>query len=162
MIFIGIDTGVHTGFAVWHSDNKYLSEVSTYTITQAMERIKMIANVRGRDDIVIYIEDARQRKWFGRTGRERLKGAGSVCRDAKIWQDWCAEQGIECRMMQSKRAFCPIPFLLEKGMSSTTGCDIEATNFPHPANHFPFLSTRFPAAVRGPAIRGAWYTNMNW
>lgn len=38
VIYIGIDTGVHTGFAVWHSDTKYLAEVSTMTITQAMER----------------------------------------------------------------------------------------------------------------------------
>lgn len=102
MIFIGIDTGVHTGFAVWHSDSKYLAEVSTYTITQAMERVKMIADVRGRDNVRLFIEDARKRTWFGNTGRERLKGAGSVCRDAKIWQDWCAEQGIECRMIAPK------------------------------------------------------------
>lgn len=41
MTYIGIDTGVHTGFAVWHSDTKYLAEVSTVTITQAMERVKL-------------------------------------------------------------------------------------------------------------------------
>lgn len=102
MIFIGIDTGVHTGFAVWHSDTKYLAEVSTYTITQAMEQVKMIVDVHGRDDVRLYIEDARQRTWFGHTGRERLKGAGSVCRDAKIWQDWCAEQGIKCVLVAPK------------------------------------------------------------
>lgn len=102
MIFIGIDTGVHTGLAVWHSDTKYLAEVSTYTITQAMEHVKMIADVRGRENVRLYIEDARKRTWFGNTGRERLKGAGSVCRDAKIWQDWCAEQGIECVMVPPK------------------------------------------------------------
>lgn len=99
MIFISIDTGVHTGFAVWDSESKRLTEVSTLSITQAMEQVKMVADIRGRDCIRLYIEDARQRKWFGRTGRERLKGAGSVCRDAKIWQDWCSEQGIECRMI---------------------------------------------------------------
>lgn len=102
MIFIGIDTGVHTGFAVWHSDTRYLAEVSTLSITQAMERVRMIADIRGRDSIRLFVEDARQRTWFGRTGRERLKGAGSVCRDAKIWQDWCKEQGIECRMVAPK------------------------------------------------------------
>lgn len=77
MIYIGIDTGVHTGFAVWHSDTKYLAEVSTMTITQAMERVKMISDIRGKDSIRLFIEDARQRKWFGNTGRERLKGAGA-------------------------------------------------------------------------------------
>lgn len=101
-IFIGIDTGVHTGFAVWHSDSKYFAEVSTMTITQAMERIKMIAEIRGRENIRLFIEDARQRKWFGQTGRERLKGAGSVCRDGKIWEDWCEEQGLHYRLIAPK------------------------------------------------------------
>ncbi|MDE6828352.1 MAG: hypothetical protein K2P46_06520 [Alistipes sp.] len=86
MIFIGIDTGIHTGFAVWDSESKQLTEVSTLSITQVMEQVKMVADIRGRDCIRLYIEDARQRKWFGNTGRERLKGAGSVCRDSKIWQ----------------------------------------------------------------------------
>ena len=99
MTYIGIDTGVHTGFAVWHSDTKYLAEVSTMTITQAMERVKMISDIRGKDSIRLFIEDARQRKWFGNTGRERLKGAGSVCRDASIWEGWCKEQGLQYRMI---------------------------------------------------------------
>jgi hypothetical protein len=41
------------------------------TITQAMERVKMISDIRGKDSIRLFIEDARQRKWFGNTGRER-------------------------------------------------------------------------------------------
>ena len=102
MTYIGIDTGVHTGFAVWHSDTKYLAEVSTMTITQAMERVKMISDIRGKDSIRLFIEDARQRKWFGNTGRERLKGAGSVCRDASIWEGWCKEQGLQYRMIAPK------------------------------------------------------------
>ena len=60
MTYIGIDTRVHTGFAVWHSDTKYLAEVSTMTITQAMERVKMISDIRGKDSIRLFIEDARQ------------------------------------------------------------------------------------------------------
>ena len=102
MICIGIDTGVHTGFAVWHSDTKYLAEVSTLTITQAMERVKMIADIRGKDNIRLFIEDARQRKWFGNAGRERLQGAGSVKRDSRIWEDWCREQGLQYRMVAPK------------------------------------------------------------
>lgn len=101
-ILIGIDTGVHTGFAVWHSDTKYLAEVSTMTITQAMERVKMIADIRGKDNIRLFIEDARQRKWFGNAGREKLQGAGSVKRDSRIWEDWCMEQGFQYRMVAPK------------------------------------------------------------
>ncbi len=102
MIFIGIDTGVHTGFAVWDSESRRLTEVDTYSITQAMEQVWMIADIRGRENLRLYIEDARKRTWFGHTGRERLKGAGSVCRDDRIWQDWCAEQNIECVMVAPK------------------------------------------------------------
>ena len=99
MTYIGIDTGVHTGFAVWHSDTKYLAEVSTVTITQAMERVKMLADILGKDNIRFFIEDARQRKWFGHSGREKLQGAGSVKRDSRIWEDWCREQGLQYRMI---------------------------------------------------------------
>lgn len=102
MTYIGIDPGVHTGFAVWHSDTKYLAEVSTLTITQAMERVKRIAEIRGRDNIRLFIEDARQRKWFGNAGREKLQGAGSVKRDSRIWEDWCREQGLQYRMVAPK------------------------------------------------------------
>lgn len=58
MTYIGIDPGVHTGFAVWHSDTKYLAEVSTMTITQAMERVKMLADILGKDNIRLFIGDA--------------------------------------------------------------------------------------------------------
>lgn len=102
MVYIGIDTGVHTGFAVWHSGTKHLAEVSTMTITQAMERVKMIADIRGKDNIRLFIEDARQRKWFGSAGREKLQGAGSVKRDSRIWEDWCKEQGFQYLMIAPK------------------------------------------------------------
>ena len=44
------------------------------------------------------IEDAR--KWIGFNGKTkatqaRLQGAGSVKRDAKIWEDWCKEHDYE-------------------------------------------------------------------
>lgn len=74
MTYIGIDPGVHTGFAVWHSDTKYLAEVSTMTITQAMERVKMIADIRGKDNIRLFIEDAR-----------RSSAGGEKCRCDKAY-----------------------------------------------------------------------------
>lgn len=99
MKYIGIDPGKKTGFAVWDHDAKYLAEVSTMSITQAMEKVRMMAAILGRENIRMYIEDARKRKWYGRTGRERLKGAGSICRDSTIWDDFCRELGVEYRMI---------------------------------------------------------------
>lgn len=121
MIYIGIDTGVHTGFAVWHSDTKYLAEVSTYTITQAMEHVKMIADVRGHENVRLYIEDARKRSWFGNAGREKLQGAGSVKRDCSIWEDWCKEQDIECVMVPPKHNRTKLPASQFRVLTKWTG-----------------------------------------
>ena len=99
MKYIGIDPGKKTGFAVWDNDAKYLAEVSTMSITQAMEKVRMMAAILGRENIRMHIEDARKRKWYGRTGRERLKGAGSICRESTIWDDFCRELGVEYRMI---------------------------------------------------------------
>lgn len=67
-ILVGIDPGVNTGVAVM-SDGK-LSTVMTCGIIEAMAYIKNIT-CQG-SSIKIYIEDARQRKWFGASGREVL------------------------------------------------------------------------------------------
>ena len=99
MKYIGIDPGKKTGFAVWDHDARYLAEVSTMSITQAMEKVRMMADILGRENIRMYIEDARKRKWYGRTGRERLKGAGSICRDSTIWDDFCRELGVQYVMV---------------------------------------------------------------
>lgn len=99
MKYIGIDPGKHTGFAVWDHDAKYLEEVATISITQALEKVKAIADTMGLDNICLFVEDARKRRWFGNTGPEVWKGAGSICRDSTIWEDFCREQGIEFRMM---------------------------------------------------------------
>lgn len=99
MKYIGIDPGKKTGFAVWDRDAKYLAEVSTLSITMAMDKVRMMADILGCENIRLFIEDARKRKWYGRTGRERLKGAGSICRDSTIWEDFCKELGVQYVMV---------------------------------------------------------------
>lgn len=99
MKYIGIDPGKKTGFAVWDRDAKYLAEVSTLSITMAMDKVRMMADILGCENIRLFIEDARKRKWYGRTGRERLKGAGSICRDSAIWEDFCKELGAQYVMV---------------------------------------------------------------
>lgn len=96
MIYIGIDTGTNTGFAVWDSGKRKIIELSTLTITKALYRVWKYAE---QEEICLYIEDARLRKWYGNTGRERLQGAGSVKRDAKIWEDFCEENGLNYHMI---------------------------------------------------------------
>ncbi len=87
---IGIDTGVSTGVAV--SINGVLERVECMTITQAMNLVCEYP----KEKTTLYIEDARL--WIGFHGKtkksdKRLQGAGSVKRDARVWEDWCAETG---------------------------------------------------------------------
>lgn len=98
MIWIGIDTGRHTGFAAW--DGRRLVAVRTVTITRAIE---LVRGYMQQGPVRLRIEDARQRRWFGATGRERLKGAGSVCRDATVWEDWCRENGVTAEFVAPER-----------------------------------------------------------
>lgn len=94
---IGIDTGVNTGFSVWDTKGQKFTHVRAVKIHVAMEYVlEMTKHRQGR--VLVRFEDARLRKWFGNAGREQLQGAGSVKRDAVIWQDFCTEKNIpyEC------------------------------------------------------------------
>lgn len=88
MIYIGIDPGVNTGVAVWDSNSKKFLSIETMPILQAISTVNVYR------DAVIIIEDARQRKWFGNSGKERLQGAGSIKRDCQIWQEFLESNEI--------------------------------------------------------------------
>lgn len=102
MIQIGIDCGVKTGFAV--ADKGVLTRVETLTITKAMEAVK---ELHGKyPDMVVKIEDARKRTWFGsmdarqaKSGAGVREGVGSVKRDCSIWEQFCVEQGIKYELV---------------------------------------------------------------
>lgn len=92
MIVIGIDTGTKTGLAVMRDGT--LTQLETCGIITAMYKVLEYRS-RFADDLVVCIEDARLRKWLPKNvGKERLKGAGSVSRDAAIWQEWCEYHGL--------------------------------------------------------------------
>lgn len=99
MLCVGLDTGVHTGFAVWDTEKKALLEVSTLKIHRAMFRVMELSNT---DEIAVYFEDARLRNWFGASGREKLQGAGSVKRDCSIWEDFLTDLGVEWHAVAPK------------------------------------------------------------
>lgn len=95
---IGIDTGVKTGVAVW--EDQALQVVTSMTIVKAMTFIIQNYPV---ETTKLYIEDAR--KWVGWKGKtndteQRRKGAGSIQRDAKIWEDWCKDMGYDYLMIK--------------------------------------------------------------
>lgn len=98
---IGIDTGVKTGIAIWYKKERKLISVETTTIHRAMETV--LRMYKQDNTIFVRVEDARQRKWYGENvGKERMKGAGSVERDAKIWEDFLRDWGIPFEMVAPK------------------------------------------------------------
>ena len=90
MIYCGIDTGVNTGVAVWDTEKKCFLVIKTTTIVEAMKIVKDFVDAR---PTTIVIEDARKRKWLPKEKsfsefKGKAMGAGSVMRDAKIWQEF--------------------------------------------------------------------------
>lgn len=109
MIYVGIDTGVSTGFAIWDKSQKALTEVKTLKIHQAMDRIRELTAVYLKKEICVRVEDPRQRTWFGTERmtrdeeRKKLQGVGSVKRDATIWEEFLTDLGVEFEMVAPKR-----------------------------------------------------------
>lgn len=97
--YIGIDTGVNTGFAVWDSEEKKFLLIETTMIHRAMDWVKQYSE---RNDTLVRFEDARLRKWFGNAGREQLQGAGSIKRDAKVWEDFLKDILCPCEAVAPK------------------------------------------------------------
>lgn len=107
-VLIGVDTGVHTGFAVAFDQGKggQLHQVESLTITIAMSKVLELAGEHGKENLMLFIEDARLRTWFGnadarqaKSGAGTREGVGSVKRDAQIWEQWCLEQGLKYKMI---------------------------------------------------------------
>lgn len=98
MIFVGIDPGVNTGFSV--SENGVLRCVDT---VKACEAEKMVLNMFSCADgkIIVHVEDARLRTWFGGMDERQRKhgagvreGVGSVKRDSQRWHEFLAYHEI--------------------------------------------------------------------
>lgn len=97
MIWIGIDPGEHTGFAVWDSKKKSFLDVRTLRLHQALNAV---ITRHLDEDVTVVFEDARQRKYLPREKsvseyRGKLMGAGSICRDCTIWEETLKDYGIK-------------------------------------------------------------------
>lgn len=101
--FIGIDPGVDTGFAVWDSDAKDFLAIETVKIHEAIEWVS-----RSSFKYAFFrVEDARLRKWVPKEKdiKQRIgraKGAGSVSRDAQIWEEFFKSIGADYEMVPPK------------------------------------------------------------
>lgn len=107
---IGIDTGVHTGYAEWDCKKKTFVLVKTMKIHEAIFRVQERIRTWKRKgySFIVRVEDARQRKWFSdkyaKDGHMRniQQGAGSVKRDASVWEDFLKDENINFEMVAPK------------------------------------------------------------
>ena len=98
---IGIDTGVNTGFASWSISAQQFSEIKTYMIHQATRRIEALIN-EGYN-IHVRVEDARKAVYGRSNDKYKAQGAGSVKRDAKIWEDFLIDLGVSFEMVRPQK-----------------------------------------------------------
>ncbi len=111
---IGIDPGTKTGIAA--VDDGKLVMCKTMSIIQAMELV--LSCHRGD---ILYIEDARKRKWFDDSGYERLQGAGSIKRDCAIWQNFCDYYKIEYVLVSPQQKGIKIGAKMLERLTGYTG-----------------------------------------
>lgn len=109
MYYVGIDTGTHTGFAVWNNKTRQFETIEELMLYQALRRVEELRNRAASEGtrVVIRVEDARQRTWFGKPisreeERKKLQGVGMVKRDCNIWEEFLENEGYEYQMVAPK------------------------------------------------------------
>lgn len=128
---IGIDTGVKTGYASYTPETKQLLTVETMAIHRAMDWVKELARACAGAgwEIFVRVEDPRQAVFGRRLEMHKLKGAGSVMRDAKIWDDFLKDLGVDYEMIRPRKNFTKLdPTAFQKitgftGVTSQHGRD---------------------------------------
>ena len=80
-IYIGIDCGVNTGFALWNKKLQKFERVETMQIHRALQEVFILHKQNIVNPIFIRVEDARKRKWFGKNSAAKLQGSGSIKRE---------------------------------------------------------------------------------
>ena len=106
MIYIGIDTGVHTGIAVWDSERKEFVMVDTLKIHEALQ---IVSSYAYKDiPLCVRYEDARQRKWIPMSKNMtaelgRAQGAGYVKAHCQIWEDFLTDYRIPFEAIAPRR-----------------------------------------------------------
>lgn len=86
-VYIGVDTGKKTGVAIWIPKDGTLTLQTTF-IHRAFDIIEA-SHFYG--SVLVRIEDARLRSDSSTKSRAKAQGAGSVKRDATIWQDFLTD-----------------------------------------------------------------------
>jgi len=91
-LYIGIDPGTDTGYAIWNVKTKSFHTIKTWKIHQVI--LDIVQMYKNGHSIKVIIEDARLRKWYGEKSNAKLQGAGSIKRDCTIWEQFLTDWGI--------------------------------------------------------------------
>ncbi len=108
MYYVGIDTGTHTGYAVWDNRKREFVTIEELPIWQALKRVVELRKQAEEEGttVRIRVEDARLRKWYKPMSREeerkKLQGVGMVKRDCNIWEGFLEEYKFEFQMVAPK------------------------------------------------------------
>jgi hypothetical protein len=119
---VGIDPGVNTGIAVWVKSDKKIAVVATMMIHEAMILVRAEVIAFGKR-VFIRVEDPRQAIYGRRHDQHKLKGAGSVMRDAKIWEDFLISLKVDFEMVRPQKAitkFSALKFKVVTGYEGAT------------------------------------------
>jgi hypothetical protein len=114
--YIGIDTGVNTGFAIYDREKKEITQIISMPIHKALNYVRNVFQVGDTSNIIVVVEDARQVQF--NTDKMKAQGAGSVKRDAKIWNDFLDDYKIPYMMVRPKKS---ITKLSADEFKATTG-----------------------------------------
>jgi hypothetical protein len=101
-VLIGIDPGTNTGIALKKCG--IFQMVDTMTVVEAVLIVHWIKEECSKKglSLLVRVEDARLRTFFGKTGPEKWKGAGSVMRDCAIWEAELARLEIDFQLVHPK------------------------------------------------------------
>ena len=97
-LYIGIDTGVHTGFSVWNKTHQIFDYIDCLMIHQAMIFVLELWNNKDKQIIQVRVEDARLRS--GKMNPAIMQGVGAVKMHAKIWEDFLKDYQIPFEMVK--------------------------------------------------------------
>lgn len=118
--YIGIDTGANTGFAVISKPAGKLIELCCWKIHTAMHRVEYYA---GAFKVFVYVEDARLAVFRRNTDEDAAKqqGAGSVKRDATIWEDFLEDLKVDFSMLKPNNKTTKLDAQVFKRLTSYQG-----------------------------------------
>ena len=100
-LYIGIDTGRHTGIAIWDKSMKCFLKLEECLLILAFGHVLRYHNSKQHNIVKVRVEDARLRSRSKSDPNyyATMKGAGSVCRDATFWEETLTFYGIPFEMV---------------------------------------------------------------